>query len=309
MPQRRFSRRDWGSLVFAALVAYGIVRQDLLAIRSVRHPRLARSAILLIATATYLAFAAVAAGVFQTSPAADNPYAALGFMLALIVFSQPMQSWLKRGLDQTFFRGSYELKRVVHELSAKLGSLRDHEAAVTFILRTIREALGAERVAILLLDSAALRGRLYSLSREGRLEMERGTAGHELEKVEVLLPLEVGERTTGYVIADRKSNGAPYRAEDLDFLRSVSEQVAVSLENVRLYGEREALARELQDFAMASVFALELKSELLKIHLQESSEKARATAAELRETAEQIMRSLRGYIGRIQEPAVAEERR
>lgn len=291
---------------YAALLAYSIVRQNLFAIRSVPYPKLARPAILLIATASYLALAAVAAGILQSSPAEKNLYAAILFVLSLIVCFQPMQSWLKRALDQTFFRGSYELRGIVQALSAKLGSLRDHEAAVTLILRTIRDAVGAERIAILLLDSAALRGRLYSLSRDGHLEMERGTAGHELDKVEVLLPLEVGSRTAGYVIADRKPDGAPYRAEDLDFLRTVSEEVAVSLENARLYGEREALARELQDFAMASVFALELKSELLTIHLRESPEKAKATAGELSATAEQIMRSLRGYIGRIQGPIAAE---
>ncbi len=292
--------------VYAALLAYSIVRQNLFAIRSVPYPRFARPAILLIATTSYLALATVAAGVLRSSSVAHNLFVNILFVLSLIVFFQPLQAWLKRALDQSFFRGAYEFRKVVQALSATLGSLRDHQAALTLILRTIRDTVGADRVAILLLGGSRDQSCLYSLSREGRLEMERGTAGHELEKVEILLPLEIRERIAGYVIADRRPDGVPYRAGDLDFLATVTEQVVISLENARLYGEREALARELQEFAMESVFALELKSELLTIHLHESSEKAKATAGELRTTAEQIMRSLRGYIGRIQGPIAAE---
>ncbi len=85
----------------------------------------------------------------------------------------------------------------------------------------------------------------YSLPAEDLLRYREATAGR-LPVSSMVIPIQTGERTLGVLLLDNFNTPAAFRAEDEALLLSLTQQVALSLENVRLVQASQERAVQLQ---------------------------------------------------------------
>ena len=87
----------------------------------------------------------------------------------------------------------------------------------------------------------------YTLSAENLLRYRRATGGR-LPVSSLVVPIETADRCLGILLLDNFNTPAVFQEEDQTLLASLSQQVALSLENVRLVKATEERARQLQAF-------------------------------------------------------------
>ena len=85
----------------------------------------------------------------------------------------------------------------------------------------------------------------YSLPAEDLLRYREATAGR-LPVSSLLIPIQTGERTLGLLLLDNFNTPAAFTSEDETLLLSLTQQVALSLENVRLVQASQERATQLQ---------------------------------------------------------------
>ena len=85
----------------------------------------------------------------------------------------------------------------------------------------------------------------YSLPAEDLLRYREATAGR-LPVSSLLIPVQTGERTLGLLLLDNFNTPAAFTSEDETLLLSLTQQVALSLENVRLVQASQERATQLQ---------------------------------------------------------------
>ena len=85
----------------------------------------------------------------------------------------------------------------------------------------------------------------YSLPAEHLFRYREATAGR-LPVSSLLIPIQTGERTLGVLLLDNFNTTAAFTADDEALLLSLTQQVALSLENVRLVQASQERAIQLQ---------------------------------------------------------------
>ncbi|HVM72883.1 MAG TPA: GAF domain-containing protein [Anaerolineales bacterium] len=110
----------------------------------------------------------------------------------------------------------------------------------------------------------------YSLPAEHLLRYREATAGR-LPVSSLLVPIQTGEHTLGVLLLDNFNTPAAFTAEDEALLLSLTQQVALSLENVRLVEASQERATQLQALTHVSAdMASSLKSSQLVSALLDS---------------------------------------
>jgi signal transduction histidine kinase len=180
-------------------------------------------------------------------------------------------------------------------VSREITSILEIDELLTHVVRLIRDAFGYSHARIFLLDGTELVQRsstsrtvtgvrrlhvdLISLNTEAvrtRQVVVVNDVAHDPRflkeeplpdtRSEVAIPLRVGDQVTGTlnVLSDKFNAFTP---EDLLVLQSLGDQIAVAIENARLYArsrdlavleERNRLARDLHDSATQSLYSLTL---------------------------------------------------
>lgn len=93
----------------------------------------------------------------------------------------------------------------------------------------------------------------YPMSTDGLLLYRRATGGR-LPVSSLIIPILAGEQSLGVLVLDNFNTTAAFRADDETLLMSLAQQVALSLENVRLVQATEERAGQLQ--ALTDVAAI-----------------------------------------------------
>jgi len=101
----------------------------------------------------------------------------------------------------------------------------------------------------------------YSLEAE-KLLLYRQATGGRLPVSSLLIPIAAGEQPLGLLVLDNFNTPAAFRAEDEALLLSLAQQVALSLENIRLVQAAQERAGQLQALnAAATAMTARLRSE------------------------------------------------
>ena len=104
--------------------------------------------------------------------------------------------------------------------------------------------------------------------------------------IELLVPLKSGEGMVGMLLIGSKLSGEPYSAEDRSLLQTVSNEVAGSIKNARLYEsmntERKALRKVMGGIIHAMKLTIESRDPYTGGHQQRVSDLAFAIAGEMR---------------------------
>ncbi|MCS7206451.1 MAG: ATP-binding protein [Dehalococcoidia bacterium] len=192
------------------------------------------------------------------------------FVLALAF--QPLQRYLQEVADRWLYGRRYDYLRLLRTFAATSQSIVDLPHLVESLTRIIRIALRAQGVWLLFPtpkgDFAPVQGEGPSLSatspvvrwlaHEGRILWRRHidtlpalhtTPPEERRKlqewdVRILIPLRTPSGLTGVLALGPRQGRERYSQAELDMLFTVAQQVAISLENARLFAlEREQVKR------------------------------------------------------------------
>jgi diguanylate cyclase (GGDEF)-like protein len=192
------------------------------------------------------------------------------FVIYLLI-GTPYRRKVQKSVDELVYRGKYDYRRLLSELTHTLVAMLDLESLLNYINRLIIQNLGASRLALFLEEPETERFILqsvhgiesnlvkkYSLSpyegiirwlRESKNifvkeRMEKITGPEEFHSLygdlgkfgaEIVIPLVYKDGLIGILSLDSKLSGATYDQGDIDLLSLFADEAAIAVENARLY--------------------------------------------------------------------------
>ena len=258
------------TVFFPLSVAYALLKYSLFDLGNVLKVALSRVALTAFLLAMY------AAVVFLLSPwvGSDNdPFVPLFFSVLVVLLFNPLLRWMEAVVDRYVYRQDYDPAQVQKEVSLFLRSLATPPVLAKGFIQRVKDGVGIETATLayrpkeasqdLLIDAEGVeqssadategmqmlpevQGSIYyhGVSR-GELmtnplfrdQREAMLAFFDQWRTEVLMPLVFERQVRGFVSFGAKRSRREYSAEDLRLLVTLTEQLALSLENGRLYEE------------------------------------------------------------------------
>lgn len=121
---------------------------------------------------------------------------------------------------------------------------------------------------------------------------------------EAVVPMRVGSRVIGTVDVNSSSAGS-FTSEDVLVLQSLADQIAIAIENARLYEqsremavleERHRLARELHDSVKQSLFSIDLHAKAIATYAKHNPVQAEKHIRHLRHITHSALQEMRALI-------------
>lgn len=266
------------TIFFPISVAYALLKYSLFELGNALRVGLSRIGLLTLLVAIYAVIAYVVAP--WLGDYAQNPLVPIFFSVLVVVLFNPLLRWLEGVVDRYIFRQEYDPAALQAEISLYLRTLNPAATLARGFLDRITPPLGTACAAIVYRAKDAaepliVTGASMLVENEIRASASlaqlwpdadfRGVTRAEaashpryqenrervLEifhrwKAELLLPLVYEREVRGAVAFGAKRSGQEYSAEDFRLLALLSEQLALSLENGRLYEQSIEACRRVE---------------------------------------------------------------
>jgi signal transduction histidine kinase len=259
------------TVFFPMSVAYALLKYSLFDLGNALRVGLSRIALLALLVASYAVIAFLVAP--WLSDYAKDPLVPIFFSVLVVALFNPLLRWLERVVDRYIFRQDYDPAKVQEEISLFLRNLDSAPSLANGFVDRITRSLGIEGAVIIYRAKAsteslaiatepmtanldALEAGADCLSEIWPSADYRGVARAEATthpryeekrqlvlsvfdrwKAELLLPLVYEREVRGVVAFGARRSGHEYSAEDYRLLTTLTDQLALSLENGRLYEE------------------------------------------------------------------------
>lgn len=281
-----------GNGINALLIAYAILRHNLLDIRVVIRKSLLYSIPTVLIGTGYFLIISLALRLFDL-------YSGLGiFILSLIVailtalVAQPLRDKAQSWIDRLFFREKFDSGLMLQRLSGQVASILDLDIIANLILEETTSILHVEKAAFLLkrvesedffltaqkgMDSDVMirlsknhpialwfshHDQLltkHDISVAPQFKALWGREREELEKIEaeLFIPLKVKRELVGIFAVGEKRSEEGFSQDDQLTLTTLANQIAVTIENARLYTAEQHRREELGSlYEMARVLVV-----------------------------------------------------
>jgi len=281
--------------------ASAIVRYRLMDIEVIVKRALVYAAALSAIVVIYALLLEAVQRVFVSGVAANQWVLALLATLVAVLLAPPVKAFVQNAFDRAFYRDRYDYRRALAGFARDLNSDLDlHRLAERLVSRVV-ETLLVDRMALMLGDEVAphfgsVRASGFGDAHPPALPMRSGIGtrlrdGHlvalddptavgrfAVEEIEFwrdaglyyFIPCVAKEGTIAVLALGRKSSGEPLNSEDMGLLSAVTGQIAMALENARLYRQLHLKAAELDRMRAFNENILEsLDSGLLVVDLND----------------------------------------
>lgn len=186
-------------------------------------------------------------------------------LLALTVL--PFINYIQKSSDYLFFKGNNP-SNIIKKLSLKLNGVIDIEKLLEILNSEFKKFIGAETLSIIYVTNKEGAKARIEISKKGGIErasigkdsaickviarkngiiiqdeIEEGDQNEQLFKemkkygAYVVSPLESRGKIVGAILLGQKMTQDAYTEEDLEFIEIISSQVAIAIDNARLYRE------------------------------------------------------------------------
>lgn len=269
----------WGYLIFCIICTIAIVKYHLLDIRVIVRKSLAYLFVSLMIATPYVGVLYLLHYIFE--PILEPWWLHAIIILLLAIFLRPLYSWAQNLIDRLFYRDRYDYLKALEQFGQKTQSIVNlNELSSTFI-RLVNGALRTSTVCLLLpsgsdngfvvvssiglgsppsgvvLKSSSLLIKWLKL-RQRIVFSEEFTIVPQLQSMslrekknieqmeaKLCVPIQTGPgQLSGILVLGQKLSQQPYSNEDMQLLKALSSQMAISLENARLY---DASQREVEE--------------------------------------------------------------
>jgi hypothetical protein len=275
------------TVFFPISIAYALLKYSLFDLGNVLRVGLSRIALTAFLLAIYALLALVAgpwAGIYGS-----DPLVPLFFSVLVVLLFNPLLRWLEAAVDRYVYRQDYDPALVQQEISLFLRSLADPGPLAAGFLERVTERMKISLVALayrpkdasayltaasataapapaVATDELPALAALWEGSAFPGIFRDEVTANPRYRdqrdalvrlfqnwRAELIVPLVFEREVRGFVSFGAKRAGREYSAEDLRLLATLTDQLALSLENgklyeesVRAYNEAAALNRRFQ---------------------------------------------------------------
>lgn len=259
------------TVFFPISVAYALLKYSLFDLGNALRLALSRIALLALLVGIYAIVAFLVAP--WAGQYAKDPLVPIFFSILVVAIFNPLLRWLESIVDRYIYRQDYDSSRVQEEISLFLRSLDSAPVLAKGFVDRITQRLGiSSAIAIYRArcSSECLSAATESMEQVARAvamtieplvkcwesgdyrviarsevntdprfqsnrEMLLGSFDHS--QSELLIPLVYEREVRGAVLFGPKRSAQEYSAEDLRLLQTLTDQLALSLENGRLYEE------------------------------------------------------------------------
>ncbi len=276
-----------GNAANALIIAYVIYRYKLLDIGLVLRKGLAYSLFTGLLAGIYLLLVFLAQQQiqgFRLPP--GGLIIAIMVSIALAIIFQPLRDGVQRWIDRIFFRTPYDPEALLRELGQKMQSTLDLEALAKVLMEGLGHATGVDSMSFFVREADGRfrvvahlhperNGRGSTLHSDHPLVRHMANTGDILTRsdfdrtptflsmwgseqrdlgalgAEVFVPMIVKSELMGILALGPKKSGAIYDITDRNVLMTLANQVAVLIENARLYSTASQRARALAGLMQA----------------------------------------------------------
>ncbi len=271
------------NIAFAMLIAYAISKHQFLNIRIVLRRNLAHVILILLLSALFVLILRLIEGILSDVSGFYLWLIMVPIATAITLVLFVTRNRLQSMIDHLFFGKRYDYRETLLAFSQKMGnSLKLNELAES-LLKILCDSLNCNKASLLLPSthenffelrtSVGLEDRhlhrnirimnddpLVTLARTYRRPLSRaeieimaqpGTGPMYNNWAEALscnltCPLVLVDNIVGFIILGPKRSGEQYSDEDILLILTISHQVAVAIENARLYAESQQMYAELK---------------------------------------------------------------
>ncbi|MDO9230535.1 MAG: ATP-binding protein [Syntrophales bacterium] len=267
------------SFIPAIFLAFGVLKYDLLDIGALIRRGTVYFLLTGILTALYILIIFLFHTFFLGTGSGDSFVLSLVLALIIVLLFSPLRERVQSLIDHLFFRGRYDYRELLREISGKMASILSISQIRGLLLNVIHDALQVERASLVLAEGGVFR--LYNGEKpdgEGEpppkgviplirfLTWEKGPLNRvDVEKLRtdaetreafaglfnllgavLVIPIPSREGLAGLICLGQKKSGELFVDEDLELLTTMANQAATAIENARSYEALAALNRDLE---------------------------------------------------------------
>ena len=277
------------SFIPAVVLAFGVLKYDLLDFGHLFRRGTVYFLLTGILTVLYVLIIFLFHSLFF-SGGGDPFVLSLVLALVIVLLFNPLRRQVQSLIDRLFFRGRYDYRQLLREISGRMASLLSLPQIRELLIGAITDALQVEEVTLVMVEGDGFR--LYDkrtadgagaevthgeiapligyLEREkiplSRSEAERRAMDVEERErivrivdrlgVVLFIPLPSPEGLAGLIALGQKRSGELFVEEDLELLTTIANQAAMAIRNARSYEALEALNRDLEQKVLKRTAAL-----------------------------------------------------
>jgi two-component system NtrC family sensor kinase len=267
------------SFIPAIFLAFGVLKYDLLDIGALIRRGTVYFLLTGILTALYILVIFLFHTFFLSTGSGDSFVLSLVLALIIVLLFTPLRERVQSLIDRLFFRGRYDYRELLREVSGQMASILNISQIRGLLLNVIHDALQVERASLVLAEGGGFR--LYNGEKpdgEGEpppgdviplirfltwgkrplnraaveklktdAETRKAFAGlFDLLGAVLVIPIPSREGLAGLICLGQKKSGELFVDEDLELLTTMANQAATAIENARSYEALVALNRDLE---------------------------------------------------------------
>jgi len=260
--------------ITAILIAYAILRHQLLDIRIVARMGLFYSITTAIFSALYFLIISLAIGIFQAVTGRGVILLSVVVASVTAILLSPLRNFAQTWIDRLFYREKYNAGLMLQRLSQTTASLLDLNKISEMILAEVTQTLHIAYATIFLKQNPD--GHFHAIAHQGKAQenlldfrqdhpivlwMSRHNRILTSEEINIMplfkslwgeeraaldnlqaqlfIPLNAKGEVVGFLVVGPKLSLQPYHQDDMLALSTLANQTAVAIENARLYEDLE----------------------------------------------------------------------
>ena len=284
-----------GNILFCLLATIAMLKYGLLEIKVILRKGVAYSLLSMGIFGVFGSLVFILSSVFQKLVSPLSLAIAVVAVFAIAAAFQPLLSRLQRVVDKWFFRERYDGFQALKRFAIESRDMTNLEELASSLVFTVGQGMHSRSIYLLLPSPETGDFVTYSYSgakSNGALVfpanslvtltmkyqdnlidcndmdaiplLNMGNGDRDTlarNQIELLVPLRTEERLVGMLLVGSKLSGKPYSTEDRQSLQTVSNKVALSIENARLYENMEAEQKKLRKTMEGIIHAIQLTVE------------------------------------------------
>jgi len=297
-----------GSLANILIIAYAILRYELLNIKLVARRGLAYLLLITCLSGIYAGAVLLGHQLLPDQPIYTVLLLASGLALLLALLARPLRYAIQEWVDRFFYRETYEYRQTLLSFSSKMSNILNLSELADEMLPTISKALRTPQAKLLFEDASSgdfttqftypkVRGKSrdelrFSIDNPivAQLEKEasplhlrqidsipqlKGLWQTEREKLidsdlELLCPVKSRGKLIGILTLGSKQANTLYSYEDIELVMRIASQAGIIIENARVLDSLKNQQRQVEQLLAQVVLAQEEERKRISVDLHDS---------------------------------------
>jgi diguanylate cyclase (GGDEF)-like protein/putative nucleotidyltransferase with HDIG domain len=272
-PTPKFPLAQVGLLCNALVIAYTIMKYQLLDIKLVIKRGLVYSVVTVFVTAAYLLILSFIYNLVGSWFSMLGIGAIIGSAVIMAWLFNPLKTAAQKGVDKLFYGKSYDYRQMVLSFTQRMGNVLELSELAGAMLQPITKAVHAAQASLLLDDGHNFHAQFAERQNSGEPVIPIKLRAHSLivtwlaeknqplsraqidlipelkgvwqtdidkldaAEVELLFPMRSRGNLIGILTVSKKKPAGIYSRDDMELLNTLAHEAAVIIENAQLYAE------------------------------------------------------------------------